>query len=81
MQLDTTATQPPSGRPLSHDRAGQRMLKHNILAQKSPTVCRVNMFPPKEPPNLGRGLQIAQSNSGVESFSLEWVSMAEQLHP
>ncbi|CAI9550121.1 unnamed protein product [Staurois parvus] len=39
-QLETTATQPPSGRPHKMTERGQCKLKRSV--QKSPTVCRDN---------------------------------------
>ncbi|CAI9543286.1 unnamed protein product [Staurois parvus] len=71
-QLGTTATQPQSGRPRKMRERGQCMLKC--------TVCRslqVSAVP------IAKDLQTLcdlQIRTTTESF-MEWVSMAEQLHP
>ncbi|CAI9545532.1 unnamed protein product, partial [Staurois parvus] len=66
-QLGTTATHPRSGRPRKMTEWSQHMLKC--------TVCRSRQLPAEA---------IAKDHQtlcGLQKSFVEWVSMAEQLHP
>ena len=70
-RLGTTATQPRSGRPRKMSEQGQRMLScivANFLQSQSLQTSKLHV-----------AFRLAQQQC-VESF-MEWVSMAEQLHP
>ncbi|CAI9601109.1 unnamed protein product [Staurois parvus] len=73
-QLGTTATQPPSGRPRHMTGRGQRMLKR--------TVHRSHQLSAE---SIAKDLQtwcgLQMSTTTVRRELMEWVSMAEQLHP
>ncbi|CAI9598776.1 unnamed protein product [Staurois parvus] len=73
-QLGTTATQPPSGRPRHMTGRGQYMLKRTVRRSRQLSAESI-----VKTSKLGVAFRIAHQQC-VESF-MEWVSMAEQLHP
>ncbi|CAI9611251.1 unnamed protein product, partial [Staurois parvus] len=66
-QLGTTETQPPSGRPHKMTERGQRMLKCTL---------RRNLHL-----SAGSLAKDLQTLCGLQRSFMEWVSIAEQLHP
>ncbi|CAI9568672.1 unnamed protein product [Staurois parvus] len=73
-QLGTTATQPPSGRPRHMTGRGPCMLKRTVRRRRQLSAESI-----AKDLQTWCGLQISQQQC-VEIF-MEWVSMAEQLHP
>ncbi|CAI9555327.1 unnamed protein product [Staurois parvus] len=73
-QLGTTATQPPSGRSRHMTERGQRMLKRTV--HRSHQLSAESIAKDLQ---TWCGLQI--STTTVCREFMEWVSMAEQLHP
>ncbi|CAI9563357.1 unnamed protein product, partial [Staurois parvus] len=66
-QLGTTATQPPSGRPRHMTGRGQSMLKRTMRKSRQLSA-----------ESIAKDLQ---TFCGLQKTFMEWVSMAEQLHP
>ncbi len=74
-RLGMTATQPRSGRPCKMTERGQRMLRRIVRRgrQLSAESIATDL-------QSSCGLQISSKKQCIESF-MEWVFMAEQLHP
>ncbi|CAI9590664.1 unnamed protein product, partial [Staurois parvus] len=66
-QLGTTATHPPSGNLGKMTERGQRMLKYTVRRSRQLSA-----------DSVGKDLQTL---CGLQISFMDWVSMAEQLHP
>ncbi|CAI9580718.1 unnamed protein product, partial [Staurois parvus] len=76
-QLGTTPTQPQSGRPRKITERGQCMLKRRVRRSRQLSAESI-----AKDLQTSCGLQISTTTVQCSAESLiEWVSMAEQLHP
>ncbi|CAI9561571.1 unnamed protein product, partial [Staurois parvus] len=71
-QLGTTSTQPQSGRPHKMTERGQHMLKRTVRRRRQLSA-----------ESIAKDLQTSDLQSREQQCveSMEWVSMAVQLHP